>query len=66
MRVTCDRCGKDRMLNEAHTKQGDMPIREILKLMRHAGCAGRASKVELISGIEGASRRPVRKILLLG
>ena len=21
MRITCDRCGKDRMLNEAHTQQ---------------------------------------------
>jgi hypothetical protein len=31
-----------------------MRIRDIVKLMRHAGCGGRASKVELISGIEGA------------
>jgi hypothetical protein len=38
MRITCDRCGKDRMLNEAHAAQSDMPIREILKRMRHDGC----------------------------
>jgi hypothetical protein len=42
-----------------------MLIREIIKLMRHAGCGGRASKVELITGIEGASSRTVRKIVVL-
>jgi hypothetical protein len=41
-----------------------MMLRDIVKLMRHAGCGGRASKVELISGIEGASSRPVRRIVL--
>jgi hypothetical protein len=35
MRVTCDRCGKDRMLSETHTIQGDMPIREILNIILH-------------------------------
>ena len=30
MRITCDRCGKDRILNEAHTAQRDQPIRTIL------------------------------------
>jgi hypothetical protein len=66
LQITCDRCGKDRMLFETYTPQRDMLIRDIIKLMRHAGCGGRASKVELISGIEGASSRPVRRILLLG
>jgi hypothetical protein len=66
LQITCDRCGKDRMLSETYTPQRDMLIRDIIKLMRHAGCGGRASKVELISGIEGASSRPVRRILLLG
>jgi hypothetical protein len=65
MRITCDRCGKDRTLSETYTPQRDMRIREIIKLMRHAGCGGRANKVELISGIEGASSRPVRKIVVL-
>jgi hypothetical protein len=65
MQITCDRCGKDRMLSEIYTPQRDMLIREIIKLMRHAGCGGRASKVELVSGIEGASSRPVRKIVVL-
>jgi len=29
------------------------------------GCGGRAGKVELMTGIDGASSRPVRKIVLL-
>jgi hypothetical protein len=65
MRITCDRCGKDRMLNEAHTAQRDMLIRTILDRMRHDSCGGRAGRVELLTGIEGASSRPVRKIMLI-
>ena len=65
MRITCDRCGKDRMLNEAHMKRSDMPIRDIIARMRHDGCGGRAGKVELLTGIEGASSRPVRRIVLV-
>jgi hypothetical protein len=35
--------------------------------MRHDGCGGRAAKVELITGIKGAScSMPVRKIVLMG
>jgi hypothetical protein len=64
MRITCDRCGKDRMVNEAHTAHRDLPIRAILDWMRHDGCGGRAGKAELLTGIEGASSRPVRKIAL--
>jgi hypothetical protein len=40
LRITCDRCGKDRMLNEAHTAQRDMLIRAIIAKMRHDGCGG--------------------------
>ena len=36
----------------------------ILAKMRHDGCGGRAGKAELLSGIEGVSSRPVRRILL--
>jgi hypothetical protein len=64
LKITCDRCGKDRMLSEIYTPQRDMLIREIIKFMRHAGCGGRASKVELVSGIEGVSSGPVRRIVL--
>jgi hypothetical protein len=45
---------------------GDMLIRDIIARMRHDGCGGRAGKVELLTGIEGASSRPVRRIVLLG
>jgi hypothetical protein len=65
MRITCDRCGKDRMLSETYTPQRDMLIRDIVKLMRHAGCGGRASTVDLISGIEGARSRTVRRVVVL-
>ncbi|HEY3640850.1 MAG TPA: hypothetical protein VGL31_07135 [Xanthobacteraceae bacterium] len=61
MRITCDRCGKDRMLNEAHSAQSAMPIRDILAKMRHDGCGGRPGRVELLTG----SSRPVRKIVLV-
>ncbi len=44
MRITCDRCGKDRMLNEAHMQRSDMPIRNIIARMRHDGCGGRAGR----------------------
>ena len=66
MRITCDRCGKDRMLSETRAPGSDLPIREIIKRMRHDGCGGRPGRAELLTGIEGASSRPVRRILLLG
>jgi hypothetical protein len=37
MRITCDRCGKPQ-LSETYTPQRDMLMRDIIKLMRHAGC----------------------------
>jgi hypothetical protein len=52
------------MFSEVHSAQRAMPIRAILDRMRHDGCGGRAGKAELVSGIEGASSRPVRKIVL--
>ena len=65
MRITCDRCGKERMFSETHAAQRDMLIRDIIARMRHDGCGGRAGKVELLTGIEGASSRPVRRIVLI-
>jgi hypothetical protein len=66
MRITCDRCGKDRMLNEVHTPllQRAVTLRILIDHMRHDGCGGRPGRVELLTGIEGFSSRPVRKILL--
>jgi hypothetical protein len=43
-----------------------MLICDILWRMRHDGCGGRAGRVELLTGIEGASSRSVRRIVLLG
>jgi hypothetical protein len=31
---------------------------------RHKGCGGRAGKVELLTGIDGVSRRPVQRTVL--
>ena len=66
MRITCDRCGRTACSSETHAPQSDLPIRDIIKRMRHDGCGGRPGRAELLTGIEGASSRPVRKIALLG
>jgi hypothetical protein len=66
LRIECDRCGKVQMVNEAHIKWGAMPIRNIIARMPHDRCGGRAGKAELLTGIEGVSSRPVRRIVLLG
>jgi hypothetical protein len=60
------RCGKDSMLNEAHARWRGRSLRDIIARMRHDGCGGRAGKAELLTGIEGVSGRPVRRIVLLG
>jgi hypothetical protein len=61
MRITCDRCRQQRMFSETHAAgQRDMLIRDIIARMRHDGCGGRAGRVELLTGIEGASSRPMR------
>jgi hypothetical protein len=66
LRITCERCFEDRMLSEANApeRQRDMPLRVLLARARHAGCGGMAGRVELLTGIEGASSRPVRRIVL--
>ena len=64
LRIECDLCGKVQMVNEAHLKPGAMPIRDIIARMPHVGCSGTAGKAELLTGIEGVSIRPVRRIVL--
>ena len=66
LRVECDRCGKPTMINEAHCtqRQRALPLRDFLARMRHDGCGGLAAKAELLTGVEGANSRPVRKIVL--
>ena len=53
------------MVNEAHMNRSYMLVRDIIARMRHDGCGGRAGRVELLTGIEGASSRPVRRIVLI-
>ena len=65
MRIECDRCGKVQMVNESHApKWRDRTLRDILAKMRHDGCGGLAAKAELLTGVEGVSSRPVRRIVL--
>jgi hypothetical protein len=64
LRVTCKRCGQERLFNEAHSAQRVLPIRTILDRMRHDGCGGGVGKADLVTRIEGASGRPVRRIVL--
>ena len=66
LRIECERCGKVSMLNEAHTtgRRREMPLRARLARMRHDGCGGIAGKAELLTGIDGVSSRPVRRIVL--
>jgi hypothetical protein len=55
------------ILTEAPTRgwRREMPIRDLLARMRHDGCGGLPGKAELLTGIEGASSRPVRKIVVI-
>lgn len=68
LRITCGRCGKVRMLNEAHATEGQrgMPIFIFLARARHEGCGGRAAKAVLLTAADAASSGPVRRIVLLG
>jgi hypothetical protein len=66
LRITCDRCGKDRMVNESHASWRGRAVRDILKRMHHDGCGGLPGRVELLTGIEGASSGPGRRIVLVG
>jgi hypothetical protein len=43
----------------------DRSLSEILRRMRHNGCGGLPGKAELLTGIESASSRPARRIVLL-
>jgi hypothetical protein len=38
----------------------------LLERMRHDGGGGLPGRAELLTGIEGASSRPVRRIVLVG
>jgi hypothetical protein len=66
LRVECERCRKIQMINEVHAAHWrDRSLAEILRRMRHNGCGGLPAKAELLTGIESASSRPVRRIVLI-
>jgi hypothetical protein len=54
------------MYNEVHMTehQRGMVLRVLLSRMRHDGCGGRPARAELLTGIDGVSSRPVRRIVL--
>jgi hypothetical protein len=54
------------MLNETHATPGqrNMRLRDLLARARHEGCGGRVAKAVLMTGVEGVSSRPVRRIVL--
>ena len=63
MRITCDRCGKDRMLNEAHMKRSDVPIRDISPACVTTAAAERQGRWSC----SPASRAPATgRIVLIG
>jgi len=67
LRIECDRCGKVQMVNEAHARwPRNRKLRDVMARMRHEGCGGRPAKAELLTGIEGVSSPPVRRIVLAG
>jgi hypothetical protein len=66
LRIECGRCDEVQTVNEAHAPWRDRTLRDILTRMRHDGCGGLAARAELLTGIEGVSSRPVRRITLIG
>jgi hypothetical protein len=68
LKITCERCGKDTMLDEAHMSEHrrGMVLRVLISRMRHEDCGGHAGRVELLSNIEGVSSQRVRRIVLRG
>jgi hypothetical protein len=66
LRIECDRCGRVQVISEVHATNGqrNMPLLDLLSLSRHRGCGGRAARVELVTGVERVSCRPVRRIVL--
>jgi hypothetical protein len=56
------------MLNETHMSEYRcrVVLRVLISRMRHEGCGGRAARTELLTGIDGVSSRPARRIVLVG
>jgi hypothetical protein len=64
LRIECERCGKVIFVNEAHARWRRRVLRDVLVHLHHGGCGGLPAKAELLTGIEGVSSQPVRRIVL--
>jgi hypothetical protein len=66
LRIECDRCGKVRMLNQAHATaaQGNLRLRDFIARARHEGCGGSALRAELVTSADSTSGERVRRIVL--
>jgi hypothetical protein len=67
LRIECDRCGKATMINEAPLSEArrGLALYVLISRITHAGCGGWVGRAELLTGINGVSSRPVRRIVLL-
>ena len=65
LRITCDRCGKDRMVIETHAPRQRPADPRHPQAHAPRRLRRQPAKAELLTGIEGASSRPVRRILVL-
>ena len=63
--ITIEGRQKDGAMGQLYAYRGIVP-RVLISRIRHEGCGGRAGRAELLTGIESASSRPVRKIVLMG
>ena len=52
------------MIAETHAPWRGRTLAEILSRGRHDGCGGLPGRAELLTGVEGVSSRPVRRIVL--
>jgi hypothetical protein len=68
LRISCGRCRKVRMVNEAQVTEAQrgLTLRDFLARARHEGCGGRVAKAVLLTAADAASSGPVRRIVLRG
>jgi hypothetical protein len=67
LRIECDRCFKDSMLSEAAMSERNRSLALcvlISRISHGSPCGGRVGSAELLSGIDDAPSRPVRRIVL--
>ena len=58
LRVTCERCGHERMFSEVHSAQRAMLIRDMIAKLRHDGCGGRTGKARAAHRHRGRVQPP--------